>query len=813
MTIKVKHLLIKYLAIFTVIFYTENVVAQVLFNDLENTVNSKPWSNANLVDSTFAFSGKYSAFTDSLHPYGLGIKTPFPDNVKNKNTTVIVEGYTLANIEKPYAIYVVAIEKEGKNIFWKGIPLSNIITIKEQWFHFSDTILIPANITATCKIKTYLWNAGAVNSVFIDDLKVTFLEKINPSFMLDIKENCTLFNDTLTNCDDANTLFSNMFYKIIKTRDNKIYITDTCNNLISGNICYFTNTKENGITCTDISSFKQKIKTEKKGPTKLIFENKNKIQKTTITFNCNLYIPQININIKRRFKKNTEIKRDALLMKYYLPLKEIFRYNRKSVDSVFFNEYWLDKEGFIAGNGNSKFAVYHNTELFSTQIETKNGIVVFNLDYKNDHHYLRFPLIKDTTDVKVDLSESHYKKGDKANVSFNITTGVDVPTLPRFMKNPYGYLATYIWTEHADWTDIRTHRATYFGSEKITKAENATGGFVKYNIPVTKSVFYDNPDSIRNIKGSDTLFTGYELSIKTDTSFQSFLSNISNYGNEICLHTPDHYTTNPVLMNEALQYMRQTFGSQTWIDHGYNNLPENNREDFVCDGIENFASKLWENFGIKYFWTPYQEDYSLYTGWSFDNSIEKVYCGFGDFFPRPDYWTHPTITGNFYHWPTASVLYIKKENLWDYFFSKHRLNDFVDNWSVEINHCYPAWTLPEKGFWKFDNDSSIVAMDGLNLILSRMSEMKNKMLLNVTTIGKFLNYRTSIDSLDYLLLPDGRVKIINKSNNNIKGLSFAIKAKKVLVNGIIPQHKQIGENLIFWFDLNNNDDALIRWIK
>ena len=71
------------------------------------------------------------------------------------------------------------------------------------------------------------------------------------------------------------------------------------------------------------------------------------------------------------------------------------------------------------------------------------------------------------------------------------------------MKNPAGYEAAYIWTEHADYTDISTNRATYFGSEKIINADSATGGFVYFNIPVTKSVFYANPDSVTNEKASN----------------------------------------------------------------------------------------------------------------------------------------------------------------------------------------------------------------------------------------------------------------------------------------------------------------------
>lgn len=84
-----------------------------------------------------------------------------------------------------------------------------------------------------------------------------------------------------------------------------------------------------------------------------------------------------------------------------------------------------------------------------------------------------------------------------------------------------GFEAAVIFTEHADWSDIRTHRAVCFGSEDIVSADSAVGGYVYYDVPVTKSVFFNNPDSVCNIeKNSD--FPGLHASL-SDDDFLDFM--------------------------------------------------------------------------------------------------------------------------------------------------------------------------------------------------------------------------------------------------------------------------------------------------
>ena len=193
--------------------------------------------------------------------------------------------------------------------------------------------------------------------------------------------------------------------------------------------------------------------------------------------------------------------------------------------------------------------------------------------------------------------------------------------------------------------------------------------------------------------------------------------------------------------------------------------------------------------------------------------IGKPYRGFGDHIPNPDYWQHPTRTDELWHWPTKSVLYVERDELWEFYFNEAVLNDFVDGWCVEFNHCYPAWVDPAKGFWEFNSDGKIVAIDGFNRTLERMAKLRDDGLLNLTTVKSYLNYRLATEKVDYTVLTDGRVKVTNTGKQNISGLSFVVQANNVLVNNRKPEQKIVGNERIFWFDLGAGESKFIRLIE
>jgi len=799
---------------FSIFVFTNYSNAQTYFCDLEDSVWSDIWIGQQTIDSGFAHSGIFLSVTDSVNPYGLGVEMDFPEEKKGINTLVTIEGWVKSSVSFPNALYVVTISDEKNELFWKGIRLDTVITVKDEWFGYSSSFKIPASITKAASFKCYLWNAGGKDTVAIDDLKVDFGEIIIPMSLPEIDE----LKVHAANNNPEEILYSNQYYSVLYDEvAERIFIKSNNGEKIINNLQSVDHYIVDGEDVTQLTSFTVKGIKSRKGIATLRFVAKSKYSLKKIFISCNDYSPEIEINVEEKYKKELKCRRSTILIESEHEVSEVFRSNRKSDIDNFQREYWLDKQGVLFGEAENSLLIYNTPDISSLQLAANDNLLLINLDYEKDHPFLHFPLDNDSTDYMEDWSASKYDKREKRTNSFNLSIGIKTKSLPRLMKNPTGFLATYIWTEHADFSNIRTNRATYFGSEEISHPKNSTGGFIKYNIPVTKSVFYDNPDGITNAEISEGNFTELESAIQTDTSFHTFLMQIKDRDIEICLHTPEQFTTTPGQLEKALNFTKENFSSVSWIDHGYNNHIENNREDLMCDGLLKrspyFAAGLWEKYGVRYFWNAYYEDYFTFQDWKFGSSIEPFYSGFGDFMPKPDYWKHPTRSGEIIHWPTSTVLYIEHEGLWEYFYNEQKLKEFVENWAVEMNHCYPAWVDPKKGFWTYNADSIIVAQAGFNKTLERMAVLRDNQQLNVTTVKEFIDYQLLLENIDFQLMPDGRIKIINNNQQDITGLSFATKAKAVLVDRLKPAQKATGDDIIFWFNLEAGASKIIRVIN
>ena len=784
---------------------------QVLFNDLEDSTSADvPWINVQLSDSGVAHSGYFSSVNTGVeNPYGLGIEMPFPDEVKNKNTIVKISGWVQNRGGGGESTFVISLDGKEKSWFWKGIDLSKIMLKKNRWFRFSDSLLIPTNVTAGAVFKAYLWNRAKNDTIAIDDLKFEFSPFANPSYVPGLKSE--QLDDTPVK---GNILFANNFYQIeYVPAKGRVSILNTYGKRIVNSIRLYSNREVKGETLAGVSEWKLTSVKKRGNMTDIRFMAKQKSSKETLILQCSAGLPGIRFLINEKYATDQNIIRESLVLESNEDVTTVYRSNRLSDTGTFLTEYWLDKEGAKFGNQADTWLIYHTPDVSSLQLRTDKKQLWVNLDYEKDHPFLHFPLNNDTTDEKTNRSESTWKKGTKRQFSFKLYAGMPAGPLPRLMKNPAGFEATYIWTEHADFSDIRTNRAVYFGADTIENATDAIGGFVKYHIPVTKSVFYDNPDSVTNIIDSDGLFSSLECSVRTDTSFYQVLFQLREGGNEICLHTPEQYTTTRKRMKEALRFMQENFGSPTWIDHGYNNHLKNNREDLVCDGAVKksgyYFLKLWKKYGVRYFYDPYYEDYLTFEKWHFSDFPEKPYPGFGDFIPDPDYWRHPSRTGDIVHWPTKGVFYAPRESDWDYYFNDHVLEEFIAWRGVKINHCYPPRVNLAKGFWEYGPDSTIIAAPGFNKTLARMAELKKAGRLNVTTIKDFLDYQLAVENVNIELLPGRRVKITNEGNRMIRELSLAVKAETVTVDGRKPKQKFAQGDLIFWFDLESGESKVI----
>lgn len=782
---------------------TEKIIIKTDFNSKPIDVNWINWQTVNF-DSV---ENNYYSRVESLKSYGVGLETKIPQEFSRKNIKIIVKG-KFRNLNKSNnSVYVLSVQTEDKAFIWQGLPLKSDILKMNEWHLFIDSIFIPKLIPDNIVFKSYTWNTDAKSISDIDDLSFEFKEVQDISFLQDIK-----FPEYIENKEfENNVIYQNQYYILYYNENNGLYLGNKENKITKpvALVCNYYNSKNKYINTIERLIFDKKNSSD----SLFKFEVEDENIKNNLILKVCANSSQIKCVTKSVFKKRVKVERIALVIPFINKESEIYKNNRKIVYSNFENEYWLDKQGLKIGKDNETFYMYHNSNVSSLQYNSVKNSLVINFDYYRDHPQIYYPLLKKDKNFFEDVSMSSYDMQDSLENSFSMFVGKPINNSIRLMKNPNGFLSTYIWTEHADWTDIRTHKAVCFGSEKVIYSKDAIGGFVKHEIPVSKSVFYCNPDEICNnhAESFKNNFTTKICNIQQNPDFLSFLKDLHINGFDIAMHTPEQYTSNNNTMNEACEFMKHTFNAATWIDHGYNNAKKNNRENIVCDGLieksDNFSKEIWLQNGIKYFWTPYFEEIPYFTNYNFNLSSKTPATRFGNHFPNPDSWVCPSVSKEIVFWRT-NYLTDAKNSAWDYQFNNKVFDEIVENSDVIINHTYPAMVNVNNGFWQYNANNEIVINPAFDNVLKLMKQYKDSGKINFTTIKDWLNYQKLIENIEIIPISESEFKIINKNNINIDGLSFSTKAENIEIENI--GKKVNGDENIFWFTIKAGESKIIK---
>lgn len=725
--------------------------AQSYSNDFENQNEwLAPWLNLHIMPEADSLIINHFCLCDSVHEYGLGFGINAGTAFPRQNIRCRF-AFDLRSPDTLRDAVMVFSINEGNKPYWNAYPLSGLEPDSTGWAHVSFNFNFPYDYIGEGKIIAYIWNKGQ-EILHLDNAELEIEAFLLPSYQPGFEQ-------------DSAIRHSN-FYPIIEYIDAK---GDTINDpSIADIIC-------------DISTLEK----------------------------SNVFIGY-NVHAEARFKEDVKLLRFAIIQ--YLNNAEIIVYRRNQhIDSINLQpSYYLDREGFILKNDSIIWATYHNTGISSLQLDVENRTACFNIDYWRDHPLVHFPMRNDTSDYFEDISYRNVKAGEVLEGDFNIYWNAP-DDLPRLMPVWDGYQSAFIFTEHADWTDIRTHRAVLFGNENITRPEDAVGGFCYFNIPVTKSVFYWNPDRITNAETSHGLFNGLIESIDTNKDFYKLLKDLKKQGFEICLHSPEIYTTTPSEFPKAMRFMRRQFNTKSWIDHGYNNGPDKNREDLVCDGLlpdsPQFAAELWRKNGVRYLWNAYYEENRM-EDLMFDGHFAQPYDGFGDALPQRQITTLSNGDKDFLLWATPATLEVNEDHEWYYYFDSIRLQRLVDQHSVFITHTYPAWTDPWRGFWQFNENGTAVAMPGFNYALSQLAHFRDEKKILPTTIEAYLDYYEKLQSIDYLVISNNSIQLTNRGEA-IKGLTL-LCTKPIIVEGKVIDFRKVDEGYLVWFDLNKNETVIIK---
>ncbi|MEJ8546308.1 hypothetical protein [Brevibacillus borstelensis] len=501
--------------------------------------------------------------------------------------------------------------------------------------------------------------------------------------------------------------------------------------------------------------------------------------------------PVIDVEVKTTYKRAIKVFREALALSFAPKVSEVYRKNRKVDTQSFQKQYWLDREGVRFGQGKQSAFLYHAPHVSSLELNTVQNQLVVNLDHMGDHRYVEETAGKQVGKVR---HASEYKPQEQRINTFSLVVGFQPTLMPRLMNQPYGYLAAHVWTEHADEQTLASNRAVYYGSETITSPDKAVGGFVKYNIPVTKSVFYSNP----YYRPQQPM----NVALTENQEFSHFLKDLHKRGIEIGLHTvyPYDFHLYRDVADNVLAFMKKEFQSATWIDHGYV------KYSFAFQGLNiktpYYVADLWKKYDTRYFWHYSSEDVTNVL-----QAFDLLQTKNGDSKRTPLYWSHPTVTGPFYSWAAATV---PEDTMNQY--NEENLFQLIRDRGVFISHTYLSRMLKGKTAGKFlkqDQKGELVIQPNFDKLLKKMAYLRDQKKLYLTTVRGLMNYWLALEQVRIEYDPNGAIRVYNDGPAKISGLSMAVRSAEVYVNGKKPPQKKDQGDLIFWFDLEPHAHAVI----
>jgi len=784
-----------------------------VFHDLEIERSDYPWTNQQTIVKGDAHSGTSFSRTDSSNQYGIGWRGNVPVQFQSKNIQLSVSGFTRISSPSVKASIVISILKNDSTVYWENRPLNPGVKNLNEWTLIREDVKLPATICGSdYTLLIYLWNENGVSSCDLDDLELLFNELEFPSYMI---PSDTVLSPQIEG--DFLVVYSGKYFKLeYEKYSSRFRILSSTNKMLMHSFSFFTSWSESDSKNPEIKNslshsffLRADSLTEEGRFINFDFRSEACSSKLKIFFSDSEAL--INFQIESTFLLPVFLYRQSFSASYEPELKEVYR-NYSFLDTnTFQDEYWLSSGGFQVLSDNAGFILYHPEDVSSVQIRTDAKRFCVNLDWEMDHPLMHWPILKGIEKSRENHSSSYLKEGDVTTGLFRIVGVTQPVVLPRLMNFSKGRTGAILWTEHADYSDLRLQRAVNFGSDTIVEAKDATAGFVKHHIPVTKSVFYSNPDKEMNIKKL-AIFNSEIANVKGSPGFKEFLIDLQNAGQEICLHTPDQYTSSRTLLREALDYFRQNFKSRSWIDHGYDNMKKSNREDLVCDGLtvgsEHYSLDLWQEYGLRYFWNCFYEDTSLYSALGFYSFMSQPYRGWGDRFPVPQYWEHPTRSKDLIHWATNSTFDPPDGSMWDYFFSDQRLEDLLQSRDIKVLHVYPARADSANGFYEF-RDGHFYIQETFESALARQGRFRDSGRLEIASVKDYFGFQSSLEKVNIRPIGNGIIVVENKSDADLEGISFAIGSATVRVPGKDISSRIENNETFYWFDLNKGESVNI----
>jgi hypothetical protein len=319
-----------------------------------------------------------------------------------------------------------------------------------------------------------------------------------------------------------------------------------------------------------------------------------------------------------------------------------------------------------------------------------------------------------------------------------------------------------------------------------------------------------------DVKARAGFVSGGIANLEGTPGFRELLIDLQNSGNEVALHTPDHFTTKPAVLKRAFASMAADFRLRTWIDHGYDNASKSNREDLVCDGFmpgSKFRlAGLFEQYGVRNVWNCFYEDSSMYASASFNSELLAPHPAFGKAYPQRVRWTHSSVTGSVRHFATTCTTDPASPGMWSYYINRNRLEFLCRERGMVFMHCYPSRIDSSGSYFDWHNPVWTITPE-FDQVLATLEAFRDAGRIWIPTVDEFMEYQQSLDAISFSLDAGGNALVRNTGSTPVKGLSFSVLAKEVSVPGKVIEKKNVDGYLVFWFDLLPEETVTIKAVK
>jgi hypothetical protein len=126
-----------------------------------------------------AHSGAYSIVVQPGIDYSLGYSNPLGRLSTSRPDKIRISAWVMRTGDQNSAKLVAEIKDPttGAKALWEAIDLSQQVRKLNEWKHIEHVITVPPTVSATSRIMVYMWDAGAGQPTYLDDLTLSQVAK------------------------------------------------------------------------------------------------------------------------------------------------------------------------------------------------------------------------------------------------------------------------------------------------------------------------------------------------------------------------------------------------------------------------------------------------------------------------------------------------------------------------------------------------------------------------------------------------------------------------------------------------------------